>query len=162
MRPDQTPEKELSRLALTKSMRRWTRRSRKSFRPAIQSRRLHPGSRVSKGDDLDVQIPRAELSLALLTHNTTEKNMAKVLCVLYPDPTTGYPPKYARDDIPVITGYPNGQTAPSPKGELGFTPGELGSAKVNCDRQESCAQRSSSIRWRHKPVPTSRPASGVA
>lgn len=51
--------------------------------------------------------------------------MAKVLCVLYPDPTTGYPPKYARDDIPVIKKYPNGQTAPTPKGELGFKPGEL-------------------------------------
>ncbi len=38
--------------------------------------------------------------------------MAKVLCVLYPDPVTGYPPAYARDDIPVIKGYPNGQTVP--------------------------------------------------
>jgi formate dehydrogenase len=51
--------------------------------------------------------------------------MAKVLCVLFPDPVSGYPPTYARDDIPVITGYPNGQTVPSPSGELGFKPGEL-------------------------------------
>ncbi|WP_414440077.1 NAD-dependent formate dehydrogenase [Burkholderia sp. 22PA0106] len=51
--------------------------------------------------------------------------MAKVLCVLYPDPVTGYPPAYARDDIPKIERYPNGQTVPSPKGELGFRPGEL-------------------------------------
>ena len=51
--------------------------------------------------------------------------MAKILCVLYPDPDAGYPPKYARDDIPVITGYANGQTAPTPKGPLGFKPGEL-------------------------------------
>ncbi|TCL73013.1 NAD-dependent formate dehydrogenase [Rhizobium sp. BK251] len=51
--------------------------------------------------------------------------MAKILCVLYPDPKTGYPPKYARDDIPVISVYPNGQTVPSPRGELGFKPGEL-------------------------------------
>jgi formate dehydrogenase len=51
--------------------------------------------------------------------------MAKVLCVLYPDPVTGYPAAYARDDIPVIKGYPNGQTVPSPQGELGFKPGEL-------------------------------------
>jgi formate dehydrogenase len=50
--------------------------------------------------------------------------MAKVLCVLYPDPETGYPPKYARDSIPEITGYANGQTAPTLKG-LGFKPGEL-------------------------------------
>lgn len=51
--------------------------------------------------------------------------MAKILCVLYPDPTTGYPPQYARDDIPNITVYPNGQTVPSPRGPLGFKPGEL-------------------------------------
>lgn len=51
--------------------------------------------------------------------------MAKVLCVLYPDPIDGYPPKYARDDIPTVTGYANGQTAPTPKGPLGFKPGEL-------------------------------------
>jgi formate dehydrogenase len=51
--------------------------------------------------------------------------MAKILCVLYPDPESGYPPNYARDDIPVITGYANGQTAPTPKGPLGFKPGEL-------------------------------------
>lgn len=51
--------------------------------------------------------------------------MAKILCVLYPDPQGGYPPKCARDDIPTITGYANGQTAPTPKGPLGFRPGEL-------------------------------------
>jgi formate dehydrogenase len=50
--------------------------------------------------------------------------MATVLCVLYPDPETGYPPKYARVSIPKIVGYANGQTAPSPMG-LGFKPGEL-------------------------------------
>jgi hypothetical protein len=50
--------------------------------------------------------------------------MANVLCVLYPDPETGYPPRYARDSIPTIRGYANGQTAPTPKG-LGFKPGEL-------------------------------------
>jgi formate dehydrogenase len=51
--------------------------------------------------------------------------MAKVVCVMYPDPVTGYPPAYARDDIPVIKGYANGQTVPNPHGELGFKPGEL-------------------------------------
>jgi formate dehydrogenase len=51
--------------------------------------------------------------------------MAKILCVLYPDPEAGYPPVYPRDDIPTITGYANGQTAPTPKGPLGFRPGEL-------------------------------------
>jgi len=51
--------------------------------------------------------------------------MAKILCVLYPDPETGYPPHYARDAVPTIAGYANGQTAPAPKGPLGFTPGAL-------------------------------------
>jgi formate dehydrogenase len=50
--------------------------------------------------------------------------MAKMLCVLYPDPVRGYPPKYARDDIPTIRSYANGQTSPSPE-NLGFNPGQL-------------------------------------
>jgi formate dehydrogenase len=50
--------------------------------------------------------------------------MAKVLCVLYPDPVNGYPKEYARATIPKITGYADGQTVPSPSG-LDFTPGEL-------------------------------------
>jgi formate dehydrogenase len=50
--------------------------------------------------------------------------MAKVLCVRYDDPTTGYPSSYARDDLPPVPGCPNGQTLPSPKG-LGFTPRHL-------------------------------------
>lgn len=50
--------------------------------------------------------------------------MAKVLCVLYDDPVDGYPPTYARDDIPKIEAYPDGQTAPTPAA-IDFTPGEL-------------------------------------
>ncbi len=48
----------------------------------------------------------------------------KVLCVLYDDPITGHPKEYARDDVPVISKYPDGQTAPSPKA-IDFKPGEL-------------------------------------
>jgi formate dehydrogenase len=50
--------------------------------------------------------------------------VAKVLCVLYPDPVGGYPPKYARDNIPVLGGYPDGQTLPTPSA-IDFTPGQL-------------------------------------
>ncbi|SEC95037.1 formate dehydrogenase [Streptomyces sp. 3213] len=50
--------------------------------------------------------------------------MAKVLCVLYDDPTDGYPTSYARDDLPVIDHYPGGQTTPTPEG-VDFTPGQL-------------------------------------
>ena len=50
--------------------------------------------------------------------------MAKVLCVLYPDPVSGFPPTYARDEIPVIAAYPGGQTTPSPE-KIDFEPGHL-------------------------------------
>src|SRR6186713_944264 len=50
--------------------------------------------------------------------------MAKVLCVLYDDPVDGYPDSYARDAIPTIERYYDGQTTPSPEG-IDFRPGEL-------------------------------------
>ncbi|RAJ55696.1 formate dehydrogenase, partial [Streptomyces sp. Amel2xB2] len=50
--------------------------------------------------------------------------MAKVLCVLYDDPAGGYPASYARDGLPEIARYPDGQTTPSPEG-IDFTPGQL-------------------------------------
>jgi formate dehydrogenase len=50
--------------------------------------------------------------------------MAKILCVLYDDPVDGYPPSYARDDIPKIERYYDGQTTPSPR-QIDFKPGEL-------------------------------------
>ena len=50
--------------------------------------------------------------------------MAKILCVLYDDPVDGYPTSYARDAIPTIERYYDGQTAPTPEG-IDFEPGEL-------------------------------------
>ena len=50
--------------------------------------------------------------------------MATILCVLYDDPAEGYPPTYARDGIPTIERYHDGQTAPTPEA-IDFTPGEL-------------------------------------
>ncbi|BBY06673.1 NAD-dependent formate dehydrogenase [Mycobacterium noviomagense] len=50
--------------------------------------------------------------------------MAKCVMVLYPDPVNGYPPKYARDSIPVIKSYPDGTSLPTPS-KIDFTPGEL-------------------------------------
>ncbi|MBK4995419.1 NAD-dependent formate dehydrogenase [Pseudomonas sp. S37] len=50
--------------------------------------------------------------------------MAKIVCVLYEDPVTGYPQSYARDDLPVLERYPDGQTLPTPKA-IDFKPGEL-------------------------------------
>ncbi|MDR3492097.1 MAG: NAD-dependent formate dehydrogenase [Gammaproteobacteria bacterium] len=50
--------------------------------------------------------------------------MAKILCVLYEDPIDGYPKTYARDSIPKLERYPDGQTLPTPK-HIDFKPGEL-------------------------------------
>ena len=50
--------------------------------------------------------------------------MAKIVCVLYDDPVGGYPTSYARDGVPVVERYPDGQTTPSPSA-IDFTPGEL-------------------------------------
>ena len=50
--------------------------------------------------------------------------MAKVLCVLYDDPVTGYPKDYPRDSIPRIERYPDGQTTPTPQ-SIDFKPGAL-------------------------------------
>jgi len=44
--------------------------------------------------------------------------------VLYEDPVSGYPPTYARDEIPTIERYPDGQLAPTPEA-IDFTPGAL-------------------------------------
>jgi formate dehydrogenase len=53
-----------------------------------------------------------------------EETMATVLCVLYDDPVDGYPPAYARDGIPTIERYPDGQSTPTPE-RIDFTPGDL-------------------------------------
>ncbi len=48
----------------------------------------------------------------------------KVLCVLYADPASGFPPNYARGGIPHLTHYPDGQPLPTPTA-IDFTAGHL-------------------------------------
>ena len=55
--------------------------------------------------------------------NDSDKKQ-KVVCVLYDDPVDGYPTKYARDGIPTLAEYPDGQSMPSPSA-IDFSPGEL-------------------------------------
>jgi formate dehydrogenase len=50
--------------------------------------------------------------------------MAKIVCVLYDDPIDGYPKSYARDGLPTLDRYPDGQTLPTPKA-IDFEPGIL-------------------------------------
>ena len=48
----------------------------------------------------------------------------KILCILYDDPKSGMPERYALDSIPKLEKYPDDMTLPSPKA-IDFTPGEL-------------------------------------
>lgn len=54
----------------------------------------------------------------------SKKKNLKIVCVLYEDPKDGYPKDYARDSIPEIKQYPNGQTVPTPEA-IDFVPGHL-------------------------------------
>merc|ERR1712072_565415 len=85
--------------------------------------------------------------------NASSSRNMKVLAALYADPKQGYPPKYARDDIPFVPDYPEAgtdgvnkraQTAPysgdfskvdfQPGDLLGCVSGELGLRKFLEDR----------------------------
>ena len=50
--------------------------------------------------------------------------MAKIVCVLYEDLVDGYPKSYARDGLPKLERYPDGQQLPTPKA-IDFKPGQL-------------------------------------
>lgn len=70
------------------------------------------------------QTTRQTLKTLNRSFRTSASAQAKVVMALYDDPVTGYPTKYARDDIPKLTHYPDGQTVPNPEA-IDFTPGEL-------------------------------------
>jgi formate dehydrogenase len=53
-----------------------------------------------------------------------DREVARVVCVLYDDPALGHPHAYAIDGIPRIELYADGQTTPSPSA-IDFKPGEL-------------------------------------
>lgn len=62
--------------------------------------------------------------------------MSKIICVLYDDPTGGYPNIYPRSNAPQPSVYPDGQALPTPKATdftsgtlLGSVSGELGLRK---------------------------------
>jgi formate dehydrogenase len=59
--------------------------------------------------------------------------MTNIICALYNDPVSGYPPSYACDSVPTIEQYHGGQNTPSPEdidfhagGAAGLRVGELG------------------------------------
>ena len=60
----------------------------------------------------------------LLSNYLFWERKMKILCILYDDPKTGMPERYARDDLPKLDKYPDGMTLPSPKA-IDFNPGEL-------------------------------------
>eukprot|EP00051_Salpingoeca_urceolata_P035322 m.29213 g.29213 ORF g.29213 m.29213 type:complete len:421 (-) comp9069_c0_seq1:91-1353(-) len=59
--------------------------------------------------------------------STSQQHSAKVVCVLYDDPVAGYPPKYARDDVPPVPFTTDVNIGDFTPGELlGCVSGELG------------------------------------
>lgn len=69
--------------------------------------------------------------------STSARAPYKVVCALYDDPTEGYPPKYARDDVPEIdfvTDVKIAADAFKPGELLGCVSGELGLRKFLEDR----------------------------
>src|SRR2546426_6933487 len=81
-------------------------------------------SRRLRGGAVPVRLPSSHSWLREALASTSEEEMTKVLCVLYDDPVGGYPKSYARDTLPLLSGYPGGQTLPTPQG-IDFTPGHL-------------------------------------
>jgi formate dehydrogenase len=91
------------------------------MKTAVLATVLSMGTAFQHGIPLQSKVRSSSLrSLNMMA----EGKKLKVLCALYPDPVNGYPPKYARDDIPKIEKYPDGQTAPTPEA-VDFSPGEL-------------------------------------
>merc|ERR1719203_969110 len=72
---------------------------------------------------MKTMLRRSLRSARTLTQNIQKRGL-KVVCALYDDPVTGYPPKYVKDEIPKIEVYPDGQTIPSPDA-VDFNPGDL-------------------------------------
>ncbi|AMP88453.1 NAD-dependent formate dehydrogenase [Legionella pneumophila] len=52
------------------------------------------------------------------------QSQQKIVCVLYDDPKGGFPPNYARESIPELDQYPDGQSLPAPD-SIDFIPGEM-------------------------------------
>ena len=72
---------------------------------------------------------RLRLVVAGTSAGTLARERERILALTHgpkdDDPKTGYPPKYARDSIPEIKKYPDGQTLPAPKFKGSYKPGEL-------------------------------------
>jgi formate dehydrogenase len=70
---------------------------------------------------------RQAAAVSRAVHTTAKDDAYKVLVALYADPKTGYPPKYARDSVPIITKYahPLYNKPPTPISTLNFKAGEL-------------------------------------
>ena len=68
--------------------------------------------------------PLSNHSMGGITNKSYPQNIMKILCILYDDPKSGMPQRYALDSIPKLEKYPDGMMLPSPKA-IDFTPGEL-------------------------------------
>lgn len=72
----------------------------------------------TRGNEVEGSFSRSGLEIC------GRSTVMKIIAVLYDDPVKGYPKTYARDSIPKIERYPDGQTVPTPK-KIDFKPGQL-------------------------------------
>ncbi|GHP05392.1 hypothetical protein PPROV_000414300 [Pycnococcus provasolii] len=70
--------------------------------------------------------PAVATTSCMMMMSSTPRRSIKVLAALYPDPLCGYPPEYARTNVPTIKDtYADGTRLPTPKSKPEYTPGEL-------------------------------------
>ncbi|MBF4136708.1 hypothetical protein [Streptomyces albidoflavus] len=83
-----------------------------------------------------------------------EEILAKIACVLYPDPVTGLPPKCARTSLPVLDGYPGG-LAEGHADPRGITSSSTPAASP--ERAPRRTRRENRRQQRAEPHPNNRP-----
>ena len=86
--------------------------------------------------------------------------MAKMLCVLYDDPVDGYPTSYARDGLPKLERYPDGQTAADADRR---STSRRASCSAACPASSGCASssRAGATNWSSRPTRTGRTRSSI-
>ena len=67
--------------------------------------------------------------------------MARIVCVLYEDPVNGYPKTYARDDIPKLERYPDGNKSSSAQLKKAYALLELQQKQAGVRELRSLIQR---------------------
>ena len=126
--------------------------------PAPAARRCRSsGASPTAGDPSRAEQRRS----AHATTREEEEPMAKVLCVLYDDPVDGYPPSYARDDIPDDRALPRRADDADAGGDR-LHAGRAARQRVRRARAAEASSRSAATGWSSRPTRTAPTRSSSA